>query len=292
MRHRYECPTRWADLDLLGHVNNVVYVDYLQEARVAALREHTTGTVRAGEGLVVARHRISYRRPLLFDFRPVSIESWVTDVRAASFTMAYEVFHDRDPARGGGRTVFLRAESVLAPYVFGTEAPRRLDAAERAALAPLRDDEPALARPGGPTPRRVPDGARAHRFPVHVRFSDLDPYGHVNNVTYIEYLQEARLALLHELWSSQGAAAPSLVVAQTDVDYRRPLLLRPEPYVARSWIARVGRTSADVDSVIEDDRGVVAAARVTIVFVDPDTGAAQPPAPEHRQALESAALAV
>ena len=30
MRHRYECPMRWADLDQLGHVNNVVYVDYLQ----------------------------------------------------------------------------------------------------------------------------------------------------------------------------------------------------------------------------------------------------------------------
>ena len=31
---------RWADLDLLGHVNNVVYVDYLQEARVDMLRAH------------------------------------------------------------------------------------------------------------------------------------------------------------------------------------------------------------------------------------------------------------
>ncbi len=38
MRHVYRCPTRWADLDLLGHVNNVVYVDYLQEARVDLVR--------------------------------------------------------------------------------------------------------------------------------------------------------------------------------------------------------------------------------------------------------------
>ena len=29
---------RWADLDQLGHVNNVVYVDFLQEARVDILR--------------------------------------------------------------------------------------------------------------------------------------------------------------------------------------------------------------------------------------------------------------
>ena len=38
MRHVYHCPVRWADLDLLGHVNNVVYVDYLQEARVDFMR--------------------------------------------------------------------------------------------------------------------------------------------------------------------------------------------------------------------------------------------------------------
>ena len=31
---------RWADMDLLGHVNNVIYVDYLQEARVDLLRHH------------------------------------------------------------------------------------------------------------------------------------------------------------------------------------------------------------------------------------------------------------
>ena len=30
MRHVYYCPMRWADMDSLGHVNNVVYVDYLQ----------------------------------------------------------------------------------------------------------------------------------------------------------------------------------------------------------------------------------------------------------------------
>ena len=52
MRHVYECPLRWADLDLLGHVNNVIYVDYLQEARVDMMRsllpDHTTpATARA-----------------------------------------------------------------------------------------------------------------------------------------------------------------------------------------------------------------------------------------------------
>ena len=59
MRHRYECPLRWADLDLLGHVNNVVYVDYLQEARVDMLRTHapTRRADELAEGVVVVRTR-------------------------------------------------------------------------------------------------------------------------------------------------------------------------------------------------------------------------------------------
>ncbi len=87
---------RWADMDLLGHVNNVVYVDYLQEARVDMLRTHgpAVQTGELAEGVVVVRHEVHYLAPLTFRFRPVSIECWVTEIRAASFTMAYEVFQD------------------------------------------------------------------------------------------------------------------------------------------------------------------------------------------------------
>src|SRR6478752_296188 len=97
---------RWADLDMLGHVNNVVYVDYLQEARVDLFRTHGP-SAREGdlaEGVVVVRHEVSYLAPLNFGFTPVSIECWVTEIRAASFTMAYEVFHQQ----GADRVVYLR----------------------------------------------------------------------------------------------------------------------------------------------------------------------------------------
>jgi YbgC/YbaW family acyl-CoA thioester hydrolase len=87
---------RWADMDLQGHVNNVIYVDYLQEARVDMLRVHAAreGTDQLAEALVVVHHEVHYRAPLTYQFQPVSIECWVTDIRAASFTMAYEVFHE------------------------------------------------------------------------------------------------------------------------------------------------------------------------------------------------------
>ena len=95
---------RWADMDLQGHVNNVIYVDYLQEAGSTCSGCTPSGeaTGELAEALVVVRHEVHYRAPLTYDFKPVSIECWVTDIRAASFTMAYEVFHD-DGSTGAAR---------------------------------------------------------------------------------------------------------------------------------------------------------------------------------------------
>ncbi len=278
---------RWADLDLLGHVNNVVYVDYLQEARVDMMRHHRGGAPAQQsaqalvEGLVVVRHEVSYRAPLTFRFGSVSIECWVVRVRAASFTMAYEIFDEHDD---GSRTVYLRATTVLTPFVFSHERPRRLSAEEREALAAyVEDAEPGERVVAGPAHRE-----EVGHYPVRVRFSDVDVYGHVNNVRYFEYLQEARIALMSRLWPSPGdASRTSMVVARADVDYRVPILHREAAYDAWSWVSHVGTTSTVVESEICDGDAVLARARVVLVFVDPGSGRARPPAPEQREALEA-----
>jgi acyl-CoA thioester hydrolase len=132
-RHVYLCPLRWADMDSLGHVNNVTYVDYLQESRVDMLRVHApaTGGEQLAEGTVVVRHEVEFLHPLVFRSDPVRIESWVTRIRAASFTMAYEIL---DEVADGGRRVYCRARTVLTPYVFTEERPRRIRDQEREVL--------------------------------------------------------------------------------------------------------------------------------------------------------------
>lgn len=132
MRHLYRCPLRWADMDALGHVNNVRYVDYLQEARVDLLRLHGRSALgdELVEGIVVVQHDIQFRAPLVFRPEPVPIESWVTQIRAATFTLAYEVFD----GEGDDRHVYAHATTVLSPFVFAAERPRRLTAQERELL--------------------------------------------------------------------------------------------------------------------------------------------------------------
>jgi acyl-CoA thioester hydrolase len=278
---------RWADMDLLGHVNNVVYVDYLQEARVDMLRTHgpAAQTGELAEGVVVVRHEVHYRAPLSFRFRPVHIECWVTEIRAASFTLAYEVFQETDE----GRQVYLQATTVLTPYVFSTERPRRLNAEEKSALETFLEPQEPHSRP----PRSESRHDKLGHYPVHVRFSDVDVYGHVNNVKYFEYFMEARILMTARLWKGmpEGTPEPSMVVAQTDVDYKVPILFRPEPYDAWSWISRVGERSMTIESEICDGDTVLSRARVAMVFFDPKTGRATPPPEAYRERLLSVVTA-
>ncbi|MFS3127852.1 acyl-CoA thioesterase [Nocardioides sp. Bht2] len=278
MRHLYRCPIRWADLDMLGHVNNVIYVDYLQEARIDMLRTHAP-EIRAtdvGEGLVVVRHEVQFAAPLMFRAEPVSIECWVTEIRAGSFTMAYEIF-DETPT---GRIVYLRATTVLAPFVFAEERPRRLRADEKEVLRRFVEASPlGPSVPIGAT-RLVPEG----RYDLQVRFSDVDAYGHVNNVKYFEYFQEARIGYITHVAHDGSDIGVQFVVAQCDVDYKTPILFRGEPYVVQSWVSHVGRSSFVMESVILDGDVMLSRARVVMVTFDSKTQSAVP-APERVRQL-------
>ncbi|MDL5201643.1 thioesterase family protein [Streptomyces sp. ALI-76-A] len=130
MRHIYRCPLRWADMDAYGHVNNVVFLRYLEEARIDFLFRPDK---EFQQGSVVARHEIDYKRQLVHRHAPVDIELWVTQIRAASFTLSYEV---KDPDQ-----VYVRASTVIVPFDFEAQRPRRLTAEEREFLEEYRDDE-------------------------------------------------------------------------------------------------------------------------------------------------------
>lgn len=278
---------RWADLDLLGHVNNVIYVDYLQEARVDMLRVHAPDS-RAddlAEGVVVVRHEVSYQAPVTFRFRPLTIETWVTQVRAATFTMAYEIF---DEDENGERTTYLLARTVLTPYVFAEERPRRLTSDELEVLAQFRepDEHP---RPERWVPVPEPE-SETTGYQIQVRFSDVDVYRHVNNVKYFEFLQESRIWLLTHLaeeLAEEETESTGMVVAQTNVDYRIPITLRPEAYEVRSRITRLGTTSMVIDSEIRDPEQLYARARVVCVFWDAESGRPVSPTPAQRERLQA-----
>ena len=235
----------------------------------------------------MVRHEVHYRAPLTYRFQPVSIECWVTDIRAASFTMAYEVFH-AEPGESDGRRVYLRATTVLTPFIFESERPRRLSDGERSALTTYLEESPPWADPlrlGGEVRRD-----KVGHYPVHVRFSDVDVYGHVNNVKYFEYFMEARILFTARLWKglTEEGMPVRMVTARTDVDYKLPILFRQEPYDAWSWLTHVGERSMVIASEICDGDRLLARARVAMVFVDPATSRPAAPPSDVRERLLAA----
>ncbi|MEV7089653.1 thioesterase family protein [Streptomyces sp. NPDC093085] len=133
-RHTYSCPLRWSDMDAFGHVNNAVFISYLEEARVDFMFRLAPGdgSPSFSGGSVVARHEIDYKLPLVHRHQPVTIESWVTKITAATLTISCEI---KD-----GDQVYVRASTVVVPYDLEAGRPRRITAEEKAYLQEYLDD--------------------------------------------------------------------------------------------------------------------------------------------------------
>jgi acyl-CoA thioester hydrolase len=137
-----------------------------------------------------------------------------------------------------------------------------------------------------------------HAYRCHVRFSDVDVYGHVNNVKYFEYYQEARIDFIRSLAGTvegsqelfDPASTERQVVARIDVDYRRPILFRPEPYLVETWVTRIGTSSYDLACRIVDApeaTAVYSRAEVRLVAFDTGTQRSRPLRDAERRRLES-----
>jgi acyl-CoA thioester hydrolase len=71
-------PVDAADIDELGHVNNIVYLRYAQEIAIAHWRSRATPEMVADFVWVVMRHEVDYRAPLTLG-DDVEVRTWVDE---------------------------------------------------------------------------------------------------------------------------------------------------------------------------------------------------------------------
>lgn len=120
-----------------------------------------------------------------------------------------------------------------------------------------------------------------HHIDIPLRYGDLDPLSHVNNVAYFQFLEEARVRSIGE-WAGDPDRAEGLafVVAGQRLEYRSAIKYRVQPIRVELWAVKVGTSSLELGYVVRDhpDTGdtVYAVASTTMVHVDP---AQQRPAP-------------
>jgi acyl-CoA thioester hydrolase len=71
-------PVAAADIDELGHVNNIVYLRYAQEIAIAHWRSRASAEMIAAYVWVVMRHEVDYRAPLMLGDE-VDVRTWVDE---------------------------------------------------------------------------------------------------------------------------------------------------------------------------------------------------------------------
>ena len=110
--------------------------------------------------------------------------------------------------------------------------------------------------------------------PLAVRWGDLDAFNHVNNATFLVYVQEARLAWLAQIEGAWFDETMMPVVAAVQMNYRRQLAW-PAQIVVELAPTRVGNSSLTIAHRIlaaDDPTCVYADGDVVMVWIDPSNG--------------------
>ena len=108
------------------------------------------------------------------------------------------------------------------------------------------------------------------RLMMPVRWRDLDAFNHVNNASYLGYIEEARVTWFKSLSSDWSGETAAPILAAITVNYRKPANW-PETVVIALDVDRIGTKSLTLGHRItsSSDEGVLYADGNTVmVWVD------------------------
>jgi acyl-CoA thioester hydrolase len=129
LQHTVCVPLRWRDMDMLGHLNQSVYHELLEEARGALITEivRRVGPEHVHGTFVLARVELDYRAEVRRDHGEVVITVRVASVGRSSIRLEHDI------ALPDG-TVAASGSTVLVGWDPAARGKRVLSDAERAAL--------------------------------------------------------------------------------------------------------------------------------------------------------------
>lgn len=122
-----------------------------------------------------------------------------------------------------------------------------------------------------PTPRVLA------RVPIAVRWRDLDAYNHVNNATFLTYLEEARLVWLTSIEGEWKTADFSPVLAASQVNFRDQIEW-PAELLVDVTCEKLGNSSLTLAHRITSADGtkLYSDASVVMVWINPASGKSVP----------------
>ena len=121
--HRTTVDIRFADTDAMGHVNNAVYLTFVEAARVgwwtATTGEPLEREAGRAEGLILAEVEIAFRSPLFFG-ETVTVETRASRLGRTSLGLEHRLTASRP---GGPIRLVATCRSVVVRYDYVAERP-------------------------------------------------------------------------------------------------------------------------------------------------------------------------
>jgi acyl-CoA thioester hydrolase len=109
-----------------------------------------------------------------------------------------------------------------------------------------------------------------YHFPLEVEKSDIDFMGHVNNATYLKWVQAAVVDHWRHLAPPEAIDAYAWVAVKHEITYRKPAFL-DDPLVAIVQLEQVRRESAFYETAITRGGELLAEARSRWCCLDAET---------------------
>jgi acyl-CoA thioester hydrolase len=267
--HHENFRVRFCECDAYGHLNNVNYLRWMQEAAFGA-----SGAVgydfasydTLGHLWLVRETTIEYLATLAYGDE-VEIKTWVSDFRRSHSLRQYEFTNTRTgqvAARASTDWVYVNTQT-LRPVAIPLEM-------QQAFCPDLPDAD--TPRERFPTPPPPPPNVFTLRRQVEWR--DIDMMWHVNNAMYLAYIEDAGIHVAEAYgWPMQRMADEGfgLFARQHRIEYRIPAMLGDEVAIT-TWISDVQRSSVIRHYALQrtSDNALLARARTRWVWVDLNSG--------------------
>ena len=261
---------RFYECDAYGHVNHANYLRYMQEAAFDASADVGSSVERYFEMdrfWLVRYTDITYLRPLSHGDL-VTVKTWVADFRRVRSQRMYELrLADSDEIVAQANTDWVFFDSI-------TQRPVSVTKEMIAAYLP---DGPAAGASGRePFPEAPAPPPGVFRMAREVQWRDIDQAEHVNNATYMAYLEDCGVAVAAaNNWSMARMMEKGfgIVARRYRIEYRQAALLGDELEIA-TWLSDAKRATIVRHYTIHriPDGELLARAHVLWVCIDLASG--------------------
>lgn len=241
MPHTFTTPftVRHDECDAYGHLNNAVYLRYMQEAAFRASADAGLGQAEyeaMGHFWLIRETGIEYHLPVKAE-ETIAVKTWNEGCRRTMTRRRYLFTRpaSKEPvAQAWTDWVFLNRE---------TNQPAIIPLDVQTAYFPESERAPGYTRTPFPEVPEAPAGV--FRLVRRIEWRDIDEMQHLNNAAYLSYVEDCAVQLAeHFGWPfEKWGKGLAFVARKHHIQYLQPALLEDQLEI-RTWLFNVRRTSA------------------------------------------------